>query len=56
MSIIRCTQCDGPFDTDVQVEAQYLPLPVCEDCVYEEKNKQDWQAIDQDEAWISNHF
>lgn len=32
MSIIRCTQCDRPFDTDVEVEATYLPLPVCEDC------------------------
>ena len=39
MSILICTKCDRPFDTDKQVEAQYAPLPVCEDCLIEEE----WQ-------------
>lgn len=62
MGIIRCVKCDRPFDTDEQVEAEFLPLPVCEGCVHEreerhaEKQRQDWAAINMDWEWIANNF
>ena len=54
MSILVCTSCDRPFDTDEQVEAEYMPLPRCEECVYGDNEQfQAWAAaIDADEYFI----
>ena len=65
MSIIRCTKCDRPFDTDIEVEATFLPLPVCEQCSYDEQEKleeqnkefQAWAlAIDADDNYINSQI
>jgi len=36
MSSLICTTCDRPFDTDIQCDAIYYPIPKCEDCVQNE--------------------
>lgn len=41
MSLLLCSQCDKLFDTDDEVEAEFLPLPVCEDCVFEIADSED---------------
>ncbi len=59
MSVLLCCTCDKSFDSDVQVEAEYFPRPKCQDCVYEELEKQHqewWQAIDADENWIKENL
>ncbi len=36
MSLLLCSVCDTQFDTDIQVEAQFTPDIICEDCLQEE--------------------
>lgn len=53
-----CTYCDKYFDTNEQDHARYqYPMPImCETCVdneeHEEKQRQDWAAMDMDEPYI----
>lgn len=57
MPMLLCCTCDRQFDTDIQVEAEYFPIPKCEDCVYAELEKQlqeTWLQLDQDEEAIKD--
>ena len=57
MSILVCTACDRPFDAELQTDAEYLPLPKCDDCVreLEEQRVQWWHSINNDEQWIEEN-
>jgi len=35
MPMLLCSICDQQFDTDIQVNARYYPVPECEDCINE---------------------
>ena len=41
MSILLCGTCQIHFDSDIQVEAEYLPFPKCEDCLLQAEKEQD---------------
>lgn len=41
MSTLICTTCDRPFDTDLQVDAEYMPLPKCEECIDETRRHEE---------------